>query len=523
MVFWFFSKKWPEKSSGSEVPSPVSPEKVDQPAVEERMVVAEASTEQTRIKEEVLESQVREMLWKEVEDLIKRVPGKDARWRSEKIQEFKKWNSILLGVVKSQLLERYWDDLAQKPLQTVVYEESETWVDAPISWSELPGEEWDIPRIDPDQAPSSGTVATPVFAQRVGDVSKDEVKSESDTTQRDKKEAIDPDQAPSSGTVATPVFAQRVSDVSKDEVKSESDTTQKDKKEAIDPDQAPSSGTVATPVFAERASDVSKDEVKSESDTVQENKKQAIDPDQAPSSGTVATPVFAERDTPESSSVEPVATPSPTKRPSISSDQIVYEESTTSGDAPISWSELPWEEWDEVAPQELPVSVEPIELVPVPEPGELTTPESTVLEQEATPEIEKTDTMITHTVVKGQSLWRIVQAYFPDIKSSDAINNKINQIAQDNDIKDKDTLEVWQELKISWLPPQSVRVEDESESVFAKYRVDAWDSLWDISRKHLPDDASSTDIQQLVDKIARKNNIVDKDKISIWQTLQIPM
>ncbi len=437
MVFWFFSKKWPEKSSGSEVPSPVSPEKVDQSAVEERMVVAEASTEQTRIKEEVLESQVREMLWKEVEDLIKRVPGKDARWRSEKIQEFKKWNSILLGVVKSQLLERYWDDLAQKPLQTVVYEESETWVDAPISWSELPGEEWDIPRIDPDQAPSSGTVATPVFA--------------------------------------------------------------------------------------ERASDVSKDEAKSESDTVQENRKQAIDPDQAPSSGTVATPVFAERDTPESSSVEPVATPSPTKRPSISSDQIVYEESTTSGDAPISWSELPWEEWDEVAPQELPVSVEPIELVPVPEPGELTTPESTVLEQEATPEIEKTDTMITHTVVKGQSLWRIVQAYFPDIKSSDAINNKINQIAQDNDIKDKDTLEVWQELKISWLPPQSVRVEDESESVFAKYRVDAWDSLWDISRKHLPDDASSTDIQQLVDKIARKNNIVDKDKISIWQTLQIPM
>jgi LysM repeat protein len=70
-------------------------------------------------------------------------------------------------------------------------------------------------------------------------------------------------------------------------------------------------------------------------------------------------------------------------------------------------------------------------------------------EDEATATPESSDKVIEHTVVKGQSLWRIVQAYFPDIESSEAINDKIDQIVQDNSIKDKNSLEIGQKLKIS--------------------------------------------------------------------------
>lgn len=219
-----------------------------------------------------------------------------------------------------------------------------------------------------------------------------------------------------------------------------------------------------------------------------------IDPQQANRSGDMPIP-----------SPSPVVKPKPeqaivwaypTKRPEKTTESVVYEESDSSGDAPIGGSELPGD-------QDIPHSKVP----------------QSVLSTEGTPEV--IDKEIQHTVVKWQSLWRIVQAYFPDIESSDAINEKIDQIAKDNNIENRDSLKVGQKLKISWVAP--VQEAQSEDVVFTKYRVQRGDTLWKIVQLHFPELKGTDEIHAMIDKIAIKNSIKNKNQISIGQILQIPM
>jgi len=142
--------------------------------------------------------------------------------------------------------------------------------------------------------------------------------------------------------------------------------------------------------------------------------------------------------------------------------------------------------------------------------------ESTEQRQEIPQEVKN----IEHTVKPGQSLWRIVEEYFPELKTPSAINAKIDEIVRDNNIENRDELLKWQKLKISWA--ESVNTQRESkENTTKQYEVVSWDNLWKIVQKHYPELKTPAAINAKIDEIVSENNIKDKNAIFVGQSISL--
>lgn len=128
---------------------------------------------------------------------------------------------------------------------------------------------------------------------------------------------------------------------------------------------------------------------------------------------------------------------------------------------------------------------------------------------------------LEHKVQAWQSLWKIVEKYFPSLNTSAAINAKIDQIVRDNNIEKRDELLKWQKLKISWANV-SLQQWESSEQPPKHYRVAKGDNLWKIVERYFPHLDSSDAINTQIDVIVRENNIKDKNSILIGQLIKLP-
>ena len=120
-------------------------------------------------------------------------------------------------------------------------------------------------------------------------------------------------------------------------------------------------------------------------------------------------------------------------------------------------------------------------------------------------EKEQQPTMLTYTVVKGDTLWSISKKF--DVKMSSIIStNHLKQISR---------LSIGQKLKIPIANMDIAKAEgynQESGSEDIIYYVKKGESLWNISREY----------NVKLEAIIAANNISDPSKISVGQPLRIP-
>ncbi|GAH30289.1 unnamed protein product, partial [marine sediment metagenome] len=114
-------------------------------------------------------------------------------------------------------------------------------------------------------------------------------------------------------------------------------------------------------------------------------------------------------------------------------------------------------------------------------------------------------TIITYTVVKGDTLWSISQRYDVKMISIISVNN----------LKEISRLSIGQKLKLLITNMDIAKAEGYSQEAVAEeiiYYVKKGESLWSISR----------DYNVKLESIIAANSITDASKISIGQQLRIP-
>jgi len=114
-------------------------------------------------------------------------------------------------------------------------------------------------------------------------------------------------------------------------------------------------------------------------------------------------------------------------------------------------------------------------------------------------------TIVTYTVVKGDTLWSISQRY--DVK--------MNSIISANNLKEISRLSIGQKLKLPITNMDIAKAEGYSQDVAAEeiiYYVKKGESLWSISREY----------NVKLESIIAANSIADASKISAGQQLRIP-
>jgi len=114
-------------------------------------------------------------------------------------------------------------------------------------------------------------------------------------------------------------------------------------------------------------------------------------------------------------------------------------------------------------------------------------------------------TIITYTVVKGDTLWSISQRY--DVK--------MNSIISTNNLKEISRLSIGQKLKLPITNMDIAKAEGYSQDAAAEeiiYYVKKGESLWSISREY----------NVKLEAIISANSIADASKISTGQQLRIP-
>ncbi len=114
-------------------------------------------------------------------------------------------------------------------------------------------------------------------------------------------------------------------------------------------------------------------------------------------------------------------------------------------------------------------------------------------------------TIVTYTVVKGDTLWSISQRY--DVKMSTIIST--------NNLKEISRLSIAQKLKLPITNMDIAKAEGYSQDAAAEeivYYVKKGESLWSISREY----------NVKLESIIAANNITDASKISTGQQLRIP-
>jgi len=114
-------------------------------------------------------------------------------------------------------------------------------------------------------------------------------------------------------------------------------------------------------------------------------------------------------------------------------------------------------------------------------------------------------TIITYTVVKGDTLWSISQRY--DVK--------MNSIISTNNLKEISRLSIGQKLKLPITNMDIAKAEGYSQDAAAEeivYYVKKGESLWSISREY----------NVKLEAIIAANSIADASKISAGQQLRIP-
>ena len=114
-------------------------------------------------------------------------------------------------------------------------------------------------------------------------------------------------------------------------------------------------------------------------------------------------------------------------------------------------------------------------------------------------------TIVTYTVVKGDTLWSISQRY--DVK--------MNTIISTNNLKEISRLSIGQKLKLPITNMDIAKAEGYSQDTAAEeivYYVKKGESLWSISREY----------NVKLEAIIAANSITDASKISTGQQLRIP-
>ncbi|MEA3453437.1 MAG: LysM peptidoglycan-binding domain-containing protein, partial [Candidatus Caldatribacteriota bacterium] len=114
-------------------------------------------------------------------------------------------------------------------------------------------------------------------------------------------------------------------------------------------------------------------------------------------------------------------------------------------------------------------------------------------------------TIVTYTVVKGDTLWSISQRY--DVK--------MNTIISTNNLKEISRLSIGQKLKLPITNMDIAKAEGYSKDAVAEeivYYVKKGESLWSISREY----------NVKIESIIAANSITDASKISTGQQLRIP-
>ncbi len=114
-------------------------------------------------------------------------------------------------------------------------------------------------------------------------------------------------------------------------------------------------------------------------------------------------------------------------------------------------------------------------------------------------------TIITYTVVKGDTLWSISQRY--DVK--------MNSIISTNNLKEISRLSIGQKLKLPITNMDIAKAEGYNQDTVAEeiiYYVKKGESLWSISREY----------NVKLEAIIAANSIADASKISAGQQLRIP-
>ena len=114
-------------------------------------------------------------------------------------------------------------------------------------------------------------------------------------------------------------------------------------------------------------------------------------------------------------------------------------------------------------------------------------------------------TIVTYTVVKGDTLWSISQRY--DVK--------MNSIISTNNLKEISRLSIGQKLKLPITNMDIAKAEGYSQDAAAEeivYYVKKGESLWSISREY----------NVKLESIIAANSITDASKISAGQQLRIP-
>jgi len=114
-------------------------------------------------------------------------------------------------------------------------------------------------------------------------------------------------------------------------------------------------------------------------------------------------------------------------------------------------------------------------------------------------------TIVTYTVVKGDTLWSISQRYDVKMRSIISVNN----------LKEISRLSIGQKLKLPITNMDIAKAEGHSQDAAAEeiiYYVKKGESLWSISRNY----------NVKLEAIIAANNITDASKISAGQQLRIP-
>jgi murein DD-endopeptidase MepM/ murein hydrolase activator NlpD len=121
------------------------------------------------------------------------------------------------------------------------------------------------------------------------------------------------------------------------------------------------------------------------------------------------------------------------------------------------------------------------------------------------PKQKQEPTIVTYTVVKGDTLWSISQRY--DVK--------MNTIISTNNLKEISRLSIGQKLKLPITNMDIAKAEGYSKDAAAEeiiYYVKKGESLWSISREY----------NVKLEAIIAANSIADASKISTGQQLRIP-